>query len=167
MRNEWPVNKQTTSDQISFRDRPPVSAVRTVVAVVAHRKIGVLRNLKRFRGIGHDQMSRTISAISILRGHHSLETKTVRDFSIHEQLRWLNSQRVPGQTSQTLDVELALISDVGNIFRAKHKHVTAMRFDEIITELVHKYLIAGVDRAARNDFAAPITHSGRDPKVSS
>src|SRR2546430_10588076 len=41
-----------------------------------------------------------------------------------------------------------------------------MRFDEVVTELVHKYLIAGVDRAAGNDFAAPITNSRRDSKVS-
>src|SRR6266576_6104289 len=82
VRNERPVNKQSASDQISFRHRPPPAAVKTVVAVVAHREITVLRHFKRFHRIGQRQMPRTISPVSISRFHHSLEAKTFGDLSV-------------------------------------------------------------------------------------
>src|SRR5437764_8780809 len=80
VRNERPVNKQSASDQISLRHRPPPAAVKTVVAVVAHREIAVPRHGKRFCPVGQDQMPGTVAPIPIARLHHSLKTETFRDF---------------------------------------------------------------------------------------
>src|SRR2546423_9924228 len=71
VRNERPVNKQSPSDQISFRHRPPPAAVKTVVAVVAHRDLAVPRHGTRFRRVGQDQMPPTAAPVSISRLHHS------------------------------------------------------------------------------------------------
>src|SRR4030095_9593230 len=103
--------------------------------------------------------------VSVFRAHHPRETVTLGDFPIREELRRLNSQSVSGQTGQTFDVELSLIADVGNIFCAKNKNVAPMRFHEVVTELVHENLIAGVDRSACDHFTAPVTDSRRDAKV--
>src|SRR2546423_11538887 len=94
VRNERPVNKQSAPDQISLRHRPPPAAVKTVVAVVAHRKIAVLRHGKRFHRIGHDQMTGTVAPVSVFRLHHSLKAKTFRDFSIDIQPGRLDSQGI-------------------------------------------------------------------------
>src|SRR5439155_14343980 len=167
VRNEGPVNKQSASDQIPFRHRPPPAAVKTVVAVVAHRKIAVLGNLKRFRRIGHGQMPRTITSISVSPLHHSLETKAFHDLSIDEQLRRLDPQRVPRQTSQTFYVELSLIANIGNIFRAKNEYIAAMGLDEVVTKFVHEDLVTRIDHTAGDDLAASIADSRRYPKVGS
>src|SRR5439155_19168653 len=121
MRNERPVNKQSASDQIPFRHRPPPAAVKTVVAVVAHRKIAVTGNLKRFRRIEHGQMPRTITPISVSPLHHSLETKAFHDLSIDEQLRRLDPQGVPRQTGQRFYVELRLLGVLGGIFGTENE----------------------------------------------
>src|SRR4030095_9517848 len=165
MRKEWPVDEQSATNQVSFRHRAPPATVVTVVAVIAHRVVTVLRHVKRLRRVRQRRMPRPITAISVLRAHHPLETVTLGDFPIREELRRLNSQSVAGQTGQTFDVELSLVADVGNIFCAKNKNAAPMRFDEVVTELVHENLIAGVDRAACDHLTAPVTDSRRDAKV--
>ena len=50
---------------------------------------------------------------------------------------------------------------------AKNKNVAVMRLDEIVTELVDKDLISGVNGAARDNFATMIPVARRNMKISS
>ena len=63
--------------------------------------------------------------------------------------------------------DLRLISNVRNVSGAKNEHVAAVRFDKVVAELVHENLVAGIDRAPGDYFAALVTHSGRNLKVGS
>src|SRR5207237_1084787 len=140
------------------RHRPPIPAIKTVLAIVAHRKVSILWHLKDLSPIG--QMSfGGVTVVAILSAHYSFETVTLRHFPIDIQLWRLDSQLVARQPRQALDVKLGLIANVPNIFRPKDKDVTPMRFNEIVTEFVYEYLITGVDRAAGDDFTASVTHS--------
>src|SRR5205814_8229960 len=99
MRDEGPVNKQSASDQVSLRHRPPIPAIKTVLAIVAHRKVSILWHLEGLGRVG--QMSfGGVAVVTILSAHGSFETVTFRHFSIHVQLWRLDSQLVARQTGQ-------------------------------------------------------------------
>src|SRR2546421_635825 len=73
VRAERPVDKETAADQVLLRHRPPVAAVITVVAVVAHRKIAVGRNDKGAVRRGQEGLPGRVTPVRRLRRHHPLD----------------------------------------------------------------------------------------------
>src|ERR1700693_246136 len=94
VRNERPVNKQSATNEIFLRHRTPVAAVETVVAVVAHRIIAVLWNLKCFRRIREVLLAWTVAAVSALGIHHPVKTISLRRLTVHIKKRRLDPYRV-------------------------------------------------------------------------
>src|SRR5262249_56000582 len=97
MRNEWPVNKQSATDQISLGHRAPPATIETVVAVVAHRVVTVLQHSKRFRRVRHCRMPRPVTAISVLRTHHAVKAVTFPNLPVPDSFRRLTPPTVPAQ----------------------------------------------------------------------
>src|ERR1700719_2870239 len=94
VRNERPVNKQSATNEIFLRDRSPVAAVVAVVTVVAHCEIAVLRNLKRSCRIGKILLAGPVTAVSVFRAHHPLETVAFGRLIVRIKKWRLNPQRI-------------------------------------------------------------------------
>src|SRR5947207_7984839 len=83
MRIERPVNKQPTPDQVFLRHWPPVTAVVTIVTVVAQREIAVFRHIKnpiRFRDIIAAQSVAVIVKVIV---HYTLQSVTLSVSLVH------------------------------------------------------------------------------------
>src|SRR5690349_19119769 len=103
MRDKRPVNKESASNQVFLRHRPPIAAVIAIVAVVAHREITVswhdishLRSRKKSgSGITERERniarSRGVSMVRFLRFHHPADTKTLGQLAIHIELGRIDS----------------------------------------------------------------------------
>src|ERR1043166_6496802 len=94
VRTERPVNKQTASDEVLLRHRPPVAAVVTVVTVVAEREVAVRRHRKGAAGLAQIVPAQRITVIGTFASHHPLETVPLRFVSIDEQKWWNDPLRV-------------------------------------------------------------------------
>src|ERR1700720_3386277 len=169
MWNKRPVNYQPPSHQILLRHWSPVTAVVAIVTVVAHRKVAVCWHGKRAARLGQIIATQAVTTISIRRRHHALETAALRFLSIDIKPWRIDPQRVARQSGEALDIKRLACIDVArysrNVVRSKYKNVAAMWFDEVIGKLVHEDLVAGVDRAARDDFSAVKGAAGKYRKV--
>src|SRR5581483_8474807 len=97
VRDEGPVNKQSPADQIFFRHRSPPAAVKTIIAVVAHREIAACRHLVCFGRIGQ-YGTRLVSAIPVFGAHDAFKAITFDNLSVHVELRRLYPQDISGRT---------------------------------------------------------------------
>src|SRR5205807_2028805 len=83
--------------------------------------------------------------------------------------RRVDPQRVSRRTGQSLNVKrlasFRIARNSGNIIRSENKNITTMRLDEVVGELVHKDLIARIDRTARDDLAAAISVSRKNIEI--
>ena len=102
---ERPVNQQAASDQIFLRHRPPITAVVTVVAVVAHGEVVPLRD-----GVGLFRVRQVIpaegiTAVAVLRCHHACEAETFRELAVDVEKRRLDPQLGAGRSGKPFDVK--------------------------------------------------------------
>src|SRR5437763_519156 len=166
VRAERPVDKETAADQVLLRHRPPVAAVITVVAVVAHRKIAVWRNDKGAVRSRQEGLPGRVTPVRRLRRHHPLDAKALRQLAVNIKLRGINPQLIARRARKTLDIErrarFGILANAKNVVGAKNKHVAPVGMDKVVAELVDENLIARVDGAARDDLAAMIGVAGID-----
>src|ERR1700730_12785033 len=92
-----------------------------------------------------------------------------RDFPVHKKERRVDPQRISRHTVQSLNVKrlarFRIARNSGDIIRSENKNITTMRLDEVVGELVHKDLIARIDRTARDDLTAAIGVSRKNIEI--
>src|ERR1700682_1125530 len=91
---------------------------------------------------------------------------TLGELPIDVEQGRIDSQNIPWQSSQTLDVKwrarLGGLTNAQNIVCSTNEYVAAMRCDKIVSELVDEDLIARVHRAASDGFAFLEGAAGND-----
>src|SRR5262249_22171829 len=161
---ERPVDPQPAANQILLRHRPPVTAIKTEVTIVAESKVTVWRNRESLRCFGEILPAQGITAIRCLGLHHSLKAKLF-GFLIVDIKEWrIDSKGISGQPAQALDkirrTGLRILRYHRNMLGPKNKNIGPMRSDKIIAEFVHENLIAGIDVAARDHLVAFVSRTG-------
>ena len=168
---ERPVNEKAAPHQILLRHRSPVAAVVAVVAVISHGEVGMNRHDKGPIGRGQEIAAEAVPSIGILGPDDPLKTVGVLPSRavIDEQAWRLNTERVPGQAGQPLNVErltgFRVSLDARDIIRAENKNVAPTRLDDVVGELVDKNLVARVDGAARDHLVFVVTPAGKNVEI--
>ena len=126
----------------------------------------MVRQVKR--GLGIVQISGVgriaVTQVAILPIHYAIESKSVRQLSVHIKRRRIHSQAVARHTGETLDEKRRATRGIGlnevanpflhvafvNSFGAKNENVTAPRLHEIVAELIDEDLVARVHGSARD-----------------
>ena len=152
-----PVNKQPAPDQVLLRHWPPIAAVETVVTVIAHREITVARHLVRLIGLGQDNRGRAHNRGTAVAPTSPVEPETLGLFAVDVEKRRIDPQLVAGQTGQSLDVKrrarVRVLANPRNTICSENKNIPVMRLNKVVTEFIHKHLVARVDRASGDNFA--------------
>ena len=160
MRIEWPINEEAAPDQILLRNRAPIATVVTVVTVVAHRKIAMLRDGVGLIWPGKIIAPKGVASVRRLGRHDTTKSSSLTELAITIKQRGIDTERVARKSRQALDkkrrARLGIVGDTEDVVGAKNKDVAAMRLDEIVTKLVDKNLVPGVDGATGNDIAAVV-----------
>ena len=169
MPGKWPVNEQSSPDDIFLRHRAPVAAIVTIITVVAHGEVTVGRDDERaFRG-AEQGLTLGITFVEFNRGHHPPNPIALGQLAIDIKIGRIDPQFVARRASEPLDVvrraRFRILSNPKDMIGAKDKDVAAMRMNKVITELIDKDLIAGINRPARDDLAPAIDIAGIDLEV--
>src|SRR5450755_3778240 len=102
---ERPVNEKPPADQVFLRHRPPIAAVVTVIAVVAHREIAVRRNNERAIRRAEKRLPRRVALVRLFRSHHPSDTESLRRLAIDVELGRIDPQLVARRAGESLDVK--------------------------------------------------------------
>src|SRR4029077_3293049 len=124
-----PVYEESTPDDVFFRDRTPITAVVTVVAVVAHREIAVRWHDEGSRGRAEKGLPGGITLVGVPRRHNPGNTEIARQIAIDVKLRGINAKFVARRPRKALDVErragVRIFPDAENVVGAENKNVAA------------------------------------------
>src|SRR5205085_3468773 len=114
--------------------------------------------------------ARRITAIGRLGRHDPRKAITLRHFVAYKKKRRIDSQNVAGKAGQALDVKrmfarLRVGRDAENLVRPEDENISPVRFQEIVAELVHENLVAGIDGATGDDFALLVLVPRQDLEI--
>src|SRR6267142_203262 len=164
-----PIDKQPATDQVFLGNRPPPAAVVAVVTVIAHREEMLRWHCVALARIGEIITPRRVTTITIFRRHDAAEPIAACKFVVHINEGGINLQRIPRQAAEALNKKgrptLWIARNSRNIIRAENKDVAAMRFHEIVTELIHEDLVPGVDRPLRDRLSLCVVVAGKNFEV--
>ena len=100
--------------------------------------------------------------VAILHAHDPLKNELLRDFSIHCEGGGGDAKRLAGQSCEAFDIMLGAhcgieagldLTDAGGF---ENKDIAGLGLGEVVADLVHKHLVAGIHVAAGNDFAGGV-----------
>src|SRR3954453_18161815 len=153
-----PVHKQPPPDQVLVRHSSPVTAVETVIAVIAQRKIPIARHRERLISLRQELAAEGITAIRRSRRHHAFKTVALRFLAVDVEKWRINAQLVARQTGQSFDVKRRarnrVLANFRNIICPENKNIAVMWLNKVVAEFVDEHLVARVDCAPCNNFAA-------------
>lgn len=166
-----PVNKQSASDEIFFGNWSPVTAVVTVVAVIAQCKITMFWHDERPIWLRQIIATQGIAAIRWLRRHHSREAKAFCDFAVRIKKWWVDAQLISGQAGQSFDVKgrprCGIFTNSENVIRAKNENIAAMWLNKVVAKFVDKDLIPCVYCAPGNNLTTVTSPAGQNVEIMS
>ena len=122
-----------------------------------------------FQLAGRDNRARRVTSIRRLGRHDTAKSDPLSELAINVEQRRIDAKRVARNSRQSFDKKwgtgLGIVRNTEDMVGAKNKNVAVMRLDEVVTELVDKDLVSGVDRATGDDIAAMISVARRNMKI--
>src|SRR5215469_9882088 len=169
MREKRPVNEQPATDQILNRDWPPIPAIEAIITIITHGEVTVARHRERLIRFRQILVTWRITTVRRSRRHHPFEAVALSLFAVDEKKWRIDAQCVAGQACQSLNVKRGsrdrIRANRRNIICSEDKHIAIVRLNKIVAAFIDKHLIACVDRAPGDNFAAMKKPTGKDVEV--